>query len=38
MQHRREDFPLLRGEGAPAYLDNACVTLKPDAVIAAVNE
>ena len=38
MQHRREDFPLLRGEGAPAYLDNACVTLKPDAVIDAVNE
>ena len=38
MLHRREDFPLLRDEGAPAYLDNACVTLKPDAVIDAVNE
>ena len=33
MLHRREDFPLLRDDGAPAYLDNACVTLKPDAVI-----
>jgi len=38
MLHRREDFPLLRDEVAPAYLDNACVTLKPDAVIQAVNE
>ena len=38
MRNRREDFPLLRDESAPAYLDNACVTLKPDAVIEAVNE
>lgn len=38
MRDRREDFPLLRDDAAPAYLDNACVTLKPDAVIEAVNE
>ena len=25
----RDDFPTLRGDHAPAYLDNACVTLKP---------
>ena len=34
----REDFPTLREEGAPAYLDNACVTLKPDCVIDAITE
>lgn len=34
----REDFPTLREEGAPAYLDNACVTLKPDCVIEAITE
>ena len=34
----REDFPTLREEDAPAYLDNACVTLKPDCVIDAVTE
>ena len=32
----REDFPTLRGEQAPAYLDNACVTLKPQSVIDAI--
>ena len=32
----REDFPTLRGEHAPAYLDNACVTLKPQSVIDAI--
>ncbi|MDA0877380.1 MAG: aminotransferase class V-fold PLP-dependent enzyme [archaeon] len=36
MQHLRDDFPLLRGDHAPAYLDNACVTLKPQSVIDAV--
>jgi len=35
---RREDFPTLRGEKPPAYLDNACVTLKPDSVIQAIND
>lgn len=34
----REDFPTLREEDAPAYLDNACVTLKPDCVIEAITE
>jgi cysteine desulfurase/selenocysteine lyase len=34
----REDFPTLREEDAPAYLDNACVTLKPDCVINAITE
>ena len=32
----RDDFPTLRGDHAPAYLDNACVTLKPQSVIDAV--
>jgi len=35
---RRMDFPTLRGEDVPAYLDNACVTLKPDSVLQAINE
>lgn len=34
----REDVPLLRGAHAPVYFDNACMTLKPDPVIAAVRE
>lgn len=34
----REDFPTLRAENAPAYLDNACVTLKPDSVINSIHE
>ena len=34
----REDFPTLRGDDVPAYLDNACVTLKPDSVIKAIND
>jgi len=36
--HLREDFPTLRGENAPAYLDNACVTLKPDSVINSISD
>lgn len=32
----RADFPLLRSEEPPVYFDNACMTLKPDAVIEAV--
>ena len=32
----REDFPTLQSEAAPAYLDNACVTLKPQSVIDAI--
>ena len=34
----REDFPTLRGENPPAYLDNACMTLRPDSVIRAVDD
>ena len=37
-KQRREDFPTLRLEDTPAYLDNACVTLKPDRVVEAVQE
>ena len=33
----RDDFPTLRGDHAPAYLDNACVTLKPQSVIDAIH-
>jgi cysteine desulfurase/selenocysteine lyase len=35
---RREDFPTLRAENPPAYLDNACMTLRPDKVISAVDD
>ena len=34
----REDFPTLRAENAPTYLDNACVTLKPDSVINSIHD
>jgi cysteine desulfurase/selenocysteine lyase len=33
----RENFPTLRQDNPPAYLDNACMTLRPDCVIDAVN-
>ena len=36
--HLREDFPTLRGENSPSYLDNACVTLKPDSVIESITD
>lgn len=36
--HCRNDFPTLGGPEAPAYLDNACVTLKPQSVIDAIND
>ena len=36
--HLRDDFPTLRGEQPPAYLDNACVTLKPDSVINSISD
>jgi len=32
----RDDFPTLQDDTAPAYLDNACVTLKPQSVIDAI--
>jgi len=34
----RKDFPTLRLEDAPTYLDNACVTLKPDSVVDSIHE
>ena len=33
----RDDFPTLQEENPPAYLDNACVTLKPQSVINAIH-
>ena len=36
--HLRNDFPTLCGDNAPAYLDNACVTLKPRQVIDAISD
>ena len=34
----REDFPTLRGDHPPAYLDNACVTLKPQSVVDVIHQ
>lgn len=34
----RKDFPVLRSASPPIYFDNACVTMKPDQVIAAERE
>lgn len=34
----RADFPLLRQDNPVAYFDNACMTLKPDVVLAAMAE
>ena len=33
---KREDFPTLCGDNPPAYLDNACMTLRPKTVIEAI--
>lgn len=33
---KREDFPTLCGDNPPAYLDNACMTLRPRPVIDAI--
>ena len=32
----RADFPTLNGENPPVYLDNACMTLRPNSVIEAI--
>ncbi len=37
-KHLREDFPTLCGDNPPAYLDNACVTLKPKQVINSISD
>ena len=34
----REDFPTLQSDDAPAYLDNACVTLRPHSVIQSIRD
>lgn len=36
--HLRKDFPTLAQENPPAYLDNACVTLKPQQVIDSISD
>ena len=35
-RERRNDFPTLREETPPAYLDNACMTLRPQSVVDAI--
>ena len=37
-EKNREDFPTLREESPPAYLDNACMTLRPDTVVNAIKD
>ena len=32
----RQDFPTLNGDNPPVYLDNACMTLRPNSVIEAI--
>jgi len=34
----RKRFPALVDSDSPAYLDNACMTLRPDSVIASINQ
>lgn len=34
----RQDFKFLKGENSPTYFDNACMSLKPDSVVSAMNE
>ena len=36
--HLRKDFPTLCQDNPPAYLDNACVTLKPQQVIDSISD
>ena len=36
--HLRKDFPTLNQDNPPAYLDNACVTLKPQQVIDSISD
>ena len=33
----RNEFPTLRGDNAPVYLDSACMALKPEPVLAAMD-
>ena len=34
----RKDFPLLNSAESPTYLDSACMTLRPQAVIDAITD
>ena len=34
----RKDFPILNSEASPVYLDSACMTLRPQAVIDAITD
>ena len=34
----RSDFKLLSGKGSPVYFDSACMSLKPNCVVDAMNE
>jgi cysteine desulfurase/selenocysteine lyase len=34
----RKDFPILNGDNPPVYFDNACMVLKPEPVIKAIEE
>ena len=34
----RKDFPILNSEDSPIYLDSACMTLRPQAVIEAITD
>ncbi len=36
--HLRKDFPTLCSDNPPAYLDNACVTLKPKQVVKSITD
>ena len=36
LKNCRNDFPTLQGDSPPAYLDNACVTFKPQSVIDSI--
>ena len=37
LEKLRQDFPTLRDHKAPIYLDNACMTLRPQSVIDAID-
>mgnify|MGYP002172965752 CR=1 FL=1 len=34
----RQDFPVLAGDDPPVYLDNACMPMKPEPVLAAMDD
>ena len=34
----RKDFPILNSDDSPIYLDSACMTLRPQAVIEAITD